>query len=136
MCEVASTTKEWRIKGENQLEELTSLLDHISKKFDEYQEDRHKEDKLIGSLQEHVFFWKRKWWCRTADLLAETVLQKELSFDTWSYWRYECPDELVMQTIKSEMDPDVHVEDIGRTRQIYFKTKSKHCSIIVKFVKY
>ena len=34
------------------------------------------------------------------------------------------------------MDPDVHVEDIGRTRQIYFKTKSKHCSIIVKFVKY
>lgn len=58
MCEVASTTKEWRIKGENQLEELTSLLDHISKKFDEYQEDRHKEDKLIGSLQEHVFFLK------------------------------------------------------------------------------
>ena len=40
--EVANSTKETQIKGKKQLEDLTSSVDYITKKFDEYEEQREK----------------------------------------------------------------------------------------------
>ena len=45
-------------------------------------------------------------------------------------------DEVVMQTIKSEMDIDIDVKDIDRTHRIGGKTENKQRPIIVKFAKY
>ena len=39
---VANSTKESQIKGEKQLEDLTSSIDYIMEKFDEYEEERKK----------------------------------------------------------------------------------------------
>ena len=41
-------------KGEKQLEDLTSLVDYITKKLDEYEEERKKKDEEIRCLQELV----------------------------------------------------------------------------------
>ena len=43
MYGVASSTKESQIKDEKQLEDVTSSVDYITKKFDEYEEERKKE---------------------------------------------------------------------------------------------
>ena len=37
--EVANTTKESQINGENQMEDFTSSVDYITEKFDEYEEE-------------------------------------------------------------------------------------------------
>ena len=47
MYGVASSTKESQIKGEKQLEDVTSSVDYITKKFDEYEEERKKKDEQI-----------------------------------------------------------------------------------------
>ena len=52
--EVANTTKESQIGGENQVEELTGLVNHILKKSDEWEEDRQKKDKQIISIWKNV----------------------------------------------------------------------------------
>ena len=38
-----NTTTEHQIKGQKQPEHLTSWVDYITKKFDEYEEERKKE---------------------------------------------------------------------------------------------
>ena len=43
----ASSTKESQIKGEKQLEDMISSVDYITKKFDEYEEERKKKDEQI-----------------------------------------------------------------------------------------
>ena len=50
--------------------------------------------------------------------------------------RQEVTDELVIQTIKSEMDIDIDVKDIDRTHRIGAKTENKRRPIIVKFARY
>ena len=73
-----------------------------------------------------AFFGKKKKWCnRAADRQTGTVLQKELP-----------SDEVVIQTIKSEMDIDINVKDINQTHQVCAKTENKHRPIIVQFVRY
>ena len=61
MYGVASSTKESQIKGEKQLEDVTSSVDYITKKFDEYEEERKKEDEQIKMFARVcVFSGKRK----------------------------------------------------------------------------
>ena len=43
-----------QMKGEKQLEDLTSLVEYITKKLDEYEEERKKKDDEIRCLQELV----------------------------------------------------------------------------------
>ena len=47
MYGVASSTKKSQIKGKKQLEDVTSSVDYITKKFDEYEEERKKKDEQI-----------------------------------------------------------------------------------------
>ena len=49
--------------------------------------------------------------------------------------RHGVIDELVIQTIKSEMDIDIHVKDTDRTHRIGTKTENKRRPTIVKFAK-
>ena len=55
--EIVNTTKESRIKGEMQLQELTNSLDHITMKCGK---KRKKTYELIKYLQELVSFLKNK----------------------------------------------------------------------------
>ena len=50
--------------------------------------------------------------------------------------RHKVTDELVIQTIKSEMDIDIDVKDIDQTCWIGAKTENKRQLIIVKFTRY
>ena len=47
MYGVASSTKKSQIKGKKQLEDVTSSIDYITKKFDEYEEERKEKDEQI-----------------------------------------------------------------------------------------
>ena len=60
ICEIANSTKESQIKGEKQLEDLTSSDDYITKKCDEYEEERKKKAEQIKCLQERVSFLEKK----------------------------------------------------------------------------
>ena len=58
--EVANSTKETQIKDEKQLADLTSSLDYITKKFDEFEEERKKKDKQTKCFQDHVPFLENR----------------------------------------------------------------------------
>ena len=58
---VANTTKESQIKGEKHLEDLTSSVDYITRKFDEYEEERKNKDEQIKCLQERASFFVNKY---------------------------------------------------------------------------
>ena len=59
--EVATSTKESQIKGEKQLEDLTSSVDDITKKFDEYKEERKKRKmSKLNVCKSVCLFWKTK----------------------------------------------------------------------------
>ena len=52
--DLANTTNESQIKGEQQLKCLTDSVEFISARFDEYEADRKKKDEMINSLEEKV----------------------------------------------------------------------------------
>ena len=63
MYGVASSTKKSQIKGKKQLEDVTSSVDYITKKFDEYEEERKKKDEQIKMFARVcVFSGKQKRW--------------------------------------------------------------------------
>ena len=52
--DLANTTNESQIKGEQQLKCLTDSVEFISARFDEYEADLKKKDEMINSLEEKV----------------------------------------------------------------------------------
>ena len=52
--DLADTTNEIQIKGEQQLKYLTDSVELISARFDEYEADRKKKEEMINSLEEKV----------------------------------------------------------------------------------
>ena len=59
--ELENTTKESQIKDEKQVQYLTSSVDYITKKFDEYEEEREKRKSSKLYVYKSVcFFWKTK----------------------------------------------------------------------------
>ena len=58
--EVANSTKKTQMKDEKQLADLTSSVDYITKKFDEFEEERKKKDEQIKCFQEYVPFLENK----------------------------------------------------------------------------
>ena len=119
---------------------MTSSVDYITKKFDEYEEETKKKDEQIKCLQQIVFFLENK----NGEIEQQTDRQEQ-------YFRRNCllihaieekrhrsyvTDEVVIQTFKSEMDIDIDVKDIDRTHRIGAKTGNKRRPIIVKFARY
>ena len=52
--DLANTTNESQIKGEQQLKCLTDSVEFISAKFDEYGIDQKKKNEMINSLEKKV----------------------------------------------------------------------------------
>ena len=117
---------------------MTISVDYITKKFDEYEEERKKKDKQIKCLQEPVSFLENKngeteqqidrqeQYSRRNCLLIHGIKER----------RHEVTDELVIQTIKSEIDIDTNVKDIDQTHRIGPKTENSCQPMIVKFARY
>ena len=104
--DLANTTNESKIKGEQQLKCITDSVEFISTRFHEYEADRKKKDEIINSLQEKVLGLTEK-----VDKLSSLVDRQE------QYSRRNCilihgvkenqnedTDEVVINKIKSEMD--------------------------------
>ena len=136
--DLANTTNESQIKGEQQLKCLTDSVEFISARFDEYEADREKKDGIINSLEEKVLGLTEK-----VDKLPSLVDRQE------QYSRRNCifihsvkenqneyTDEEVINKIKGEMDLDISLGDIDRTHRIGVPTKGKNRPVIVKFVRY
>ena len=135
--DLANTTNESQIEGEQQLKCLTESVEFISARFDEYEASRKKKDKMINSLEKKVLGLTEK-----ADKLSSLVDRQE------QYSRRNCilihgvkekqnedTDEVVITKIKSEMDLDISPGDIDRTHRIGVPSKSKNRPIIVNFVR-
>ena len=52
--DLANTTNESQIKGEQQQKCLTDSVEFISARFDEYEADRKKKDEMMNSFEEKV----------------------------------------------------------------------------------
>ena len=134
--DLANTTNQSQIKGEQQLKCLMDSVEFISARFDEYEANRKKKDEMINSLEEKVLG------------LTEKVDKLSFLFDRQEqYSRRNCilirgvkenqnedTDEVVINKIKSEVDLDISPRDINRTHRIGISSKSKNRPIIVKFV--
>ena len=133
--EVANTTKESQIKGEKQLEDLARSVDYIAKKFDEYEEERKKKDEQNKCLQERVSFLENK----NGEIEHQIDRQEQYSRSNCLFIhgieerRHKVTDELVIQSIKSEMDIDIDVKDIDRSHRIGTKTEKKMSTHNCKF---
>ena len=136
--DLANTTNESQIKGEQQLKCLTDSVEFISARFDEYEADRKKKDEKISSLEEKFLGLTEKF-----DKLSSLVNTQE------QYSRRNCilihglkenqnedTEEVVIDKIKSEMDLDISPGDIDRTHRIGVPTKGKNRLIIVRSVRY
>ena len=114
---MANTTNESQIKGEQQLKCLAELVQIISARFDKYEADRKKKDKMINSFKEKVSRLTEK-----INNLSSLVDEQE------QYPRRNCIlihgvkknqnegiDEVVINKIESEMDLEISPADIDRT---------------------
>ena len=117
---------------------MTSSVDYIAEKFDEYEEERKKKDEQIKCLQERMSFLENK------NGEIEQQIDRQEQYSRRNYLlihgieerRHEVTDEVVIRTIKSEMDIDIDVKDIDRTHRIGAKSENKRRPITVKFGRY
>ena len=117
---------------------MARSVDYIAKKFDEYEEERKKKDEQNKCLQERVSFLENK----NGEIEHQIDRQEQYSRSNCLFIhgieerRHEVIDELVIQSIKSDMDIDIDVKDIDRSYRIGTKTEKKCRPIIVNFVRY
>ena len=108
------------------------------KKFDKYEEERKKKDEQIKCSQERVYFLKSK----NGEIEQQIDRQEQYSRRNCLQMygikerRQEVTDEVVIQTIKSEMDIDIDVKDVDRTYRIGAKSENKRGPTINKFARY
>ena len=92
----AKSAQSWKF------EDLTSSVDYITKKFDEYEEERKKKDQQIKCLQEHVSFLENK------NGEIEQQIDRQEQYSRRNYLlihgieerRHEVTDEVVIQTME------------------------------------
>ena len=97
----------------------------LRKKFDEYEEER-KKDEQTKCLQKCVSFLGNK-----NDEIEQQIDREEQHFRGNCFLIYsikrrheEVTDNLVIQTIKSEMDIDIDAKNIDRIHRIGAKTET------------
>ena len=117
--DLANTTNESQIKGEQQLKCLTESVEFISARFDEYEADRKKKDEMINSLEEKVLGLTEK-----VGKLSSSVVDKQEQYSRRNCilihgvkeMQNEDTDEVVVNKLKSEMDLEISPGDIDRTQ--------------------
>ena len=131
--DLANTTVESQIKGEQQLKCLTESAKFFSARFDKYQADCKKKDEMINSLEEKALGLTEK-----ADKLSSLADRQE------QYSRRNCilrhgvkenqnegTDEVVVNKIKNEVDLEISPGYINRTHIIGVLSKGNNRLIIV-----
>ena len=137
---LAHSTQGHQIKGEKQLIDLTESINFLSDKFEEYEEDRAKKDKItehlkpeVGSLStkieklEKLQDQQQQYSRRNCLFIHGTAEEKE-----------EITDGVIINTLNEKLDLDITLWDIERIHLIWElkKTRWKTRPIIVKFVQY
>ena len=135
--DLANTTNEGQIKGEEQLKCLTESVEFISAPFEEYEADRKKNDEMINSLEQKVLGLTEK-----VNKLSSLVDRQEqysmrncILIHGVKENQNEDTDEVVNK-LKSEMNLEISPGDIDRTHRIGVPSNGKNRPITVKFVRY
>ena len=136
--DLANTTNEGQVKGEQQLKCLTESVEFISARFEEYEADRKKNDEMINSLEQKVLGMTEK-----VNKLSSLVERQEqysmrncILIHGVKENQNEDTDEVVVNKLKSEMNLEISPGDIDRTHRIGVPSNGKNRPITVKFVRY
>ena len=129
-----------QIKGEYQLTDLAKGVDFITKKFDEYEKDRHEKDPIIATLQSEL---------RSASMKAEDFEKKMDRQEQYSRKncilihglkeeKNESTDDRVLELFREELNEDTLLVDLDRTHRIRKRrhSNSKPHPVIVKFARH
>ena len=131
-------TKNSQIKDEKQLDSLADALELLSAKFYELEKYRENKYKNISELEKKVRSLESK--------LGDSVDELEQYSRRNCLWLHgvrelqgENTNDVIMKTVKKEMDIDIREEDLDRTYSVgntkVFK-EGKPRPIIIKFARY
>lgn len=136
----STESKDSRIKGEKHLQDLNASITCLTKKFNDYEEERKEKDKIIENLQNNNVQMEKK----IEDLERKVDRQEQ-------YSRRNCilihgipespnedTDTKVIDTIKEHLDISITEEDIDRSHRLGKRSTNQQKSrpIIVKLVRY
>ena len=135
---ISDDTKKARIKGEEQLTSMTTSINSLSQKFDDFEKELKAKDKKIAEFEEHVTI-----------LENENENLSKLIDDQEQYSRRNClllhgveeeevvdTDQKVIEVLAEEMDLQLVEEDLDRTHRIGQKSAGKSRPIIIKLARY
>ena len=133
------SNEENQIKGTKHLEAVTTSIDEIYKKFEDYEKERKEKDEEIKNLKADVMnlriqineqnhtLDKHEQYSRRNCLLLHGVAENN----------NESTDDVVMKTIREKMGEEIRDIDIDRTHRIgKAKSDGKSRPIIIKFARY
>ena len=133
------SNEENQIKGTKHLEAVTTSIDEIYKKFEDYEKERKEKNEEIKNLKADVMnlriqineqnhtLDKHEQYSRRNCLLLHGVAENN----------NESTDDVVMKTIREKMGEEIRDIDIDRTHRIgKAKSDGKSRPIIIKFVRY
>ena len=132
-------TKMIKIKSEQHLMDLNKTVKFTCEKFDEYERDRAKKEKIISELQKNV-----------NDMSATIESLKGCLDRQGKYSRRNCllihglvesknenTDELLINTIKEKIGEVIEKDEIDRSHGLGApENNAKSIPIIIKFVRY
>ena len=107
-------TKNSQIKGEKQLDFLADALELLSAKFDELEKDREKKDKKIS---EKVESFESKLG-DSVDELEQCSSRNCLFLHGVRELERENTNDVIMKTVKEEMDIDIQEKDLDQTHRV------------------
>ena len=133
------SNEENQIKGTKHLEAVTTSIDEIYKKFEDYEKERKEKDEEIKNLKADVMnlriqineqnhtLDKHEQYSRRNCLLLHGVAENN----------NESTDDDIMKTIREKMGEEIRHIDIDRTHRIgKAKSDGKSRLIIIKFARY
>ena len=115
---LGNTTNENQIKGARKLENLTDAVDFIKKKFEDYKAFRRQKDKVIKSLRGQFLALHNNLENLEVNLVkqGQCLPRNCLLIYGISANKDEDTDDLVIKTLKSDMNIGMKIEQIEWTR--------------------
>ena len=136
---LSNKTQNIQIKGDEQLQALTTSIKSLTNKFDDFERRLEEKDKKINALENKV------------ENLKEHIVKMEETLDSQEqYSRRNCllihgseekndedTDEIVVKIITEKIGVEITKEDLDRSHRIGAKKENKKTRpIIVKFARY
>ena len=136
---LARSNNEKHIKGEEQLLDLAESVNFMTKKIDDYEEDRAEKGKLIKDLREEISSLKNK----HEPLKSDVENQKQYSRSCLLVHgileeKGESTDGIVLNAINEHLEEELTEDDIEGTHRVGKPKQNKKTPrpIIIKFVRY